>query len=329
MTPDHRSDVRILFGDPNHRMRSLYRQALAGAGFNNLREFEDLKSFGDLLAIAQPDVLLMDVGLPEGDACQAVREIRHGRLGSNPFLPAMLTTWDSEGGLVRRAVDSGADDLLVKPLNTKTLVERIEALALQRKPFVVTADYIGPDRRKADARRESSVPLIEVPNPLRAKLNGQPVDAGEMQRALAEANEGISRLRLKQSAFRIAFVAQQVVPQYKSGTADGQTMTLLADLIVSAEEIKRRVAQTELDHVGALCDRLIAPARQISAASATFIAGAEGTKSLDLIKTLSDAVLAFFNPEKASGELAGEIATAIDRYRARMAARAAGQIPTG
>src|SRR3546814_1821103 len=81
--------------------------------------------------------------------------------------------------------------LLVKPLSTRIILDRIETVALHRKPFVVTSDYIGPDRRKAVARRDSNVPLIEVPNPLREKMLGRPLDAGaQVVRGSREARSG-------------------------------------------------------------------------------------------------------------------------------------------
>src|SRR3546814_8764656 len=135
---------------------------------------------------------------------------------------------------------------------------RIETVGLHRKPFVVTSDYSGPDRRKAVARRDSNVPLIEVPNPLREKMLGRPIDAAALQQAIMAANDSINRQRLHASSFRIAFVAAQVVPRYKDGERpDTATLTLLADLIVSAEDIRLRVADSEFSHVVQVCDRQI------------------------------------------------------------------------
>src|SRR3546814_16454768 len=83
------------------------------------------------------------LAIPEGDAVALVSDLRHGRLGVNPYLPIILTSWESDMQLVRRVVDAGADDLLVKPLSTRIILDRIETVALHRKPFVVTSDYIG------------------------------------------------------------------------------------------------------------------------------------------------------------------------------------------
>lgn len=328
MTPERRNEVRILYGDPGQGTRRLYRQALASAGYSQLREFDSLNGFADLLAVAQPDMIFMDVAMPGGDVPALVADLRHSRLGVNPYLPVVLTTWDTGQSLVRKIIDAGADDLLVKPISTRALLERIEIVGLHRKPFVVTSDYIGPDRRKEEARRDSSVPLIDVPNPIRAKLTGEPLDARELQQAIRATNEQVNRQRLRAAAFRIAFVTQQIVPLYQSELApDDGTLTMLHDLIASVEDIQHRVADTEFAHVGQICDRLLQSARHVAEQGVAVSFAPEMQKSISLMKTLGDAVLAFFNPDRDASALASEVTEAIDRFRARKAAQAIGEVP--
>jgi DNA-binding NarL/FixJ family response regulator len=328
MYTGRRNDVRILYGDPAPGSRSLYRQAMIGAGFTNLREFDSLEGFVDLVAVAQPDLILMDIALPGGDVAQTVSDLRHGTLGINPYLPVILTTWEAEQSVVRRLMDAGADDLLIKPLSTKALLDRLEAVAMNRKPFVVTSDYIGPDRRRAADRRASAVPLFDVPNPMRAKLTGEAFDARMLQQAVMAMNEQVNQQRLRASAFRIAFVAAQIVPHYKAQLLpDANTLAMLRDLITSTEDIQRRVADTELAHVGQICERLLQPARQLYEDGTNFVFTPDWQKSFDLLKSLGEAVLAFFHPDRDASVLASEVAVAIDRFQARKAAQAAGEVP--
>ena len=73
-------------------------------------------------------------------------------------------------------------------------MERINYLAGNRKPFVVTSEYIGPDRRSGRKLKEGEeadpsddVPRIEVPNTLGAKASGESVDFVELQEMVANA----------------------------------------------------------------------------------------------------------------------------------------------
>ena len=72
--------------------------------------------------------------------------------GYNPFIVIIVTAWEKSTGLINRVVNSGADDLLLRPFSTALLGQRIEAHIERRKGFVITTDYVGPDRRK-DASR--------------------------------------------------------------------------------------------------------------------------------------------------------------------------------
>ena len=54
--------------------------------------------------------------MPDGDAIRLVREVRNGQLGRNPFVPIILTVWDSDGISIDEAVNSGVDLILAKPL---------------------------------------------------------------------------------------------------------------------------------------------------------------------------------------------------------------------
>src|SRR3546814_18089900 len=91
--------------------------------------------------------------------------------------------------------------LLVKPLSTRIILDRIETVALHRKPFVVTSDYIGPDRRTAVARRDSNVPLIEVPHPPREKMPGRPTAPAALQQAHLQTTNSLHPHRLHAPPF--------------------------------------------------------------------------------------------------------------------------------
>ena len=89
------------------------------------------------------------------------------------FTPALTIaiSWDPTAKLVDQFAGSGADYLVAAPFSPKQIIDRIRAIVHHRTPFVVTSDYIGPDRR--DGGRGTELPLIDVPNSLRAKVLGE------------------------------------------------------------------------------------------------------------------------------------------------------------
>src|SRR5258707_1107960 len=89
-----------------------------------------------------PDLLLGEVAGSENETCALVQSIRQGTLADNPFMVIIVTTWRRDGTIVGQVLNSGADDLVARPVSTTSLGERIRLLVERRKGFVVTMDYI-------------------------------------------------------------------------------------------------------------------------------------------------------------------------------------------
>jgi DNA-binding response OmpR family regulator len=77
----------------------------------------------------RPDIVLLDVGLPEMDGWQVLARIREG--SNVPVL--MLTAHDLESEKVR-GLRAGADDYLTKPFGNGELLARVQALLRRSRP---------------------------------------------------------------------------------------------------------------------------------------------------------------------------------------------------
>jgi DNA-binding response OmpR family regulator len=97
--------------------RAGFGVAEAVDGHTALRQFHQLR----------PDVVVLDVGLPELDGWQVLERIRV--MSETPLL--MLTALGTERDKIR-GLDGGADDYLVKPFGNGELVARVRALS--RRP---------------------------------------------------------------------------------------------------------------------------------------------------------------------------------------------------
>ncbi len=74
--------------------------------------------------VREADVVLLDLGLPDGDGLDVLRRLR--RITDTPVL--VLTARDAERDVVR-GLRLGADDYLVKPVRLRELLARVEAVA--------------------------------------------------------------------------------------------------------------------------------------------------------------------------------------------------------
>ena len=91
-----------------------------------------------------PDLVLMDVGLPDTDGREVVRSLRKGGFKA----PIIMLTGHSEKRRVTVARDAGVTEFLAKPISAKGLYQRIMNVVANPRPFIKTKTYFGPDRRR-------------------------------------------------------------------------------------------------------------------------------------------------------------------------------------
>ncbi|MGO4539659.1 response regulator transcription factor [Paenibacillus sp. 2TAB19] len=117
----------IVVVDDDDKIISLLRRSLAFEGYEVTTASNGAEGLKALLG-ADPDLLILDVMMPQIDGWEVCRRVREG--GSTvPIL--MLTAKDDINDRVR-GLDLGADDYLVKPFALEELLARVRAL-LRRK----------------------------------------------------------------------------------------------------------------------------------------------------------------------------------------------------
>ena len=145
--------ARILVVDDDADVRGLVRELLERAGAS-VREAADGREALRVLYDVRPEVIVLDVTMPELDGWQTLERIRD--LTAVPVL--MLTARDTELEKVR-GLKEGADDYVTKPFGRQELLARVEAL-LRRSAG--RTDW-GPDRETyGDGRVSVDVTRAEV-----------------------------------------------------------------------------------------------------------------------------------------------------------------------
>jgi two-component system cell cycle sensor histidine kinase/response regulator CckA len=113
----------ILVVDDDEIIREIAQQTLTESGFkvseaeNGLRAIEALKKL-------RPDIILLDVMMPEMDGFTATSAIRK-MAGSLKHTPILIMTSLDDMDSINKAFESGATDFITKPINWTILVERI------------------------------------------------------------------------------------------------------------------------------------------------------------------------------------------------------------
>jgi len=282
MAEDIFAEADIIFADPERQIRNGIRQILMDQGYRRVRDYSSLEIVGEELERSVPDVIVMDAKMNGGAACALTESLRQRKVGSNPFTGVIITVWEPNEALIRRIVNCGADDVMVKPISPKQVMARINMMAFKRKPFVVTSDYIGPDRRGPEAKERDGqdVPVIDVPNTLEAKAKGQPIEMDSLIK----------------------------MPAYAKGNIGDETKTDVIRLAEIAAEVGGRLRESNFATVAAMCVNMITVTTSIRQKIMD-----PDPKDVALLKPLSDAILVGFNPGKNADAMAGEIGSILDK----------------
>jgi DNA-binding response OmpR family regulator len=112
----------VLLVEDERKLRDLVRSYLEGAGFMVLSTGSGAEAIS-LAASAAPDLVVLDLGLPDVPGETVAREIRVA--GATPIL--MLTAKSSEEDRIA-GLELGADDYVTKPFSPRELVLRVQAI---------------------------------------------------------------------------------------------------------------------------------------------------------------------------------------------------------
>ncbi len=128
----------------------------------------------DQVRAAQPDLILLDVMMPQMDGYEVVRRLRAEE--ATRFLPVvMVTALDAQAEKVK-AIEAGADDFLNKPVNQLELLARVKSL-LRVKEYhdtvVAQSAQLAEWNRTLEARVQRQVTELERMNRLRRFLAPQ------------------------------------------------------------------------------------------------------------------------------------------------------------
>jgi two-component system KDP operon response regulator KdpE len=138
----------ILVVDDDLQLRRFLRTTLAGHG-HAIAEAGTVAEAIDAIARVHPAVILLDLGLPDGDGLTLLRRVPPD--GRPPVI--VLSARGQEGDKVT-ALDAGAEDYLTKPFGASELLARIR-VALRRVGGTPTPDVIEVGPIKIDQPRHT------------------------------------------------------------------------------------------------------------------------------------------------------------------------------
>ncbi len=142
------TDAKILIVEDEPQINRLVELVLQSAGYYKIRKAYDGREALNLIKIEKPDLILLDIMIPEIDGFELCKMIKNdNNLKSVQII--MLTAKKMEEDILK-GFESGAIDYISKPFSNRILLARIKAhlLNLNRIYFINTKRYIFPQKRK-------------------------------------------------------------------------------------------------------------------------------------------------------------------------------------
>ena len=110
----------ILTVDDSRMMREMLLMVLRGAGFNVVQAEDGVDGLS-ALGVAQPDVIITDINMPNLDGYGFIEGVRSDERFR--AVPILVLSTESSAEKKARARDAGATGWIVKPFQAETLIE--------------------------------------------------------------------------------------------------------------------------------------------------------------------------------------------------------------
>ncbi|MDR1885543.1 MAG: response regulator [Synergistaceae bacterium] len=113
--------TKVLIVDDAAFMRMMLRDILAKNGFDVVGEADNGKVAVQMYGELKPDVVTMDITMPEMDGIAAVKEIK----ANDPNAKVVMVSAMGQQAMVIEAIRSGAADFIVKPFQPDRVLEAL------------------------------------------------------------------------------------------------------------------------------------------------------------------------------------------------------------
>lgn len=141
------STAAVAVVESTNQGMEILTQICFGFGVRNPFRCTNAAEAKDLLSQRTIDLLICEADLPDMDGYELIRWLRRSELDPNANAPVVLLSGHTPLRKVLHGRDCGANAVVVKPLTPKILLDRVIWLASDKRDFIQSDNYAGPDRR--------------------------------------------------------------------------------------------------------------------------------------------------------------------------------------
>jgi DNA-binding response OmpR family regulator len=149
--------AKVLIVDDEPYTRKVLRTLLTAIGVDNIHDADDGMTGLDAIREVMPDVVLLDWEMPGLDGPGFVKVVRSGEF-PNPNVPIIMLTGHGERWRVVEAIRLGVNDYLLKPVSSKTLLDRMVSGLTRPRPVSKAQNGQGSQPRAISSQKTESHP---------------------------------------------------------------------------------------------------------------------------------------------------------------------------
>jgi CheY-like chemotaxis protein len=145
--------LKVLVVDDNTNVQRLISDVLRAGGVGQVENASDGVKAREKIFQWDPHIIFSDWNMPVMDGLELTRSIRRAAVQydprvPNPHVPVVIVTGHRSEADVLVARKAGVNEFVIKPFTPAGILSRIQLVLLKPRPFIVSRDYIGPDRRR-------------------------------------------------------------------------------------------------------------------------------------------------------------------------------------
>jgi len=153
MLTDHQieagfSQATVLLADDSAFMLELITAMLKAFGIKEIDKANDGEKALEMIQERPYNLVIADWLMRPMDGLAFLRHIRRETKGPAQRISVIMCTAHTDKKRVLMLRDAGANEILTKPVSPASVYGKVVSAMFHPRPFVVSEDYVGPDRRR-------------------------------------------------------------------------------------------------------------------------------------------------------------------------------------
>ncbi|MEQ1785190.1 MAG: response regulator, partial [Hyphomonadaceae bacterium] len=148
----------VLVADADIMGQNIVVQILTGFGARNIVRCGDLDEVKRQMTTGKFELVIIDPSSFGAEGYELIGWMRRELAPPNRHAPVLVATGHTAQNRIGQLRDGGANFIVSKPMSPAILLDRILWMSREKRPYIETDSYVGPDRRWHDATLPQGAP---------------------------------------------------------------------------------------------------------------------------------------------------------------------------